>query len=125
MIKVGGSTEENVEKYMGKKVFYKNRLHTNKPARIATGLVSTAMGGETVFIECVWIEKSEVKPFTLKVTGQWGDVMKDSADISLYNDRNYLTEFHGKNELLKSCMLHMLVLEGTTPKGRAQFRVHK
>lgn len=109
-------TAENLEKYVGKKVFAKERLYDKTPPGIATGLAWTSMGGATLYIETLKIEGGGATTVTLKVTGQLGDVMKESADIALSYARNYIKQLNPDNEFFEACSLHMHVPEGATPK---------
>lgn len=109
-------TADNIEDYIGKKVFLKDRLYEETPVGIATGLAWTSMGGATLYIESLRIEGDESKTVNLKVTGQLGDVMKESADIALSYTRNYIRKLDAKNRFFEGCSLHMHVPEGATPK---------
>lgn len=109
-------TADNIEDYIGKKVFLKDRLYDETPPGIATGLAWTSMGGATMYIESLRIEGDESKTVTLKVTGQLGDVMKESAEIALSYTRNYIRKIDPENKFFENCSLHMHVPEGATPK---------
>lgn len=107
---------DNIEKFVGKKVFAKDRLYDRTPAGIATGLAWTSMGGATLYIESLRIEGGGATTVSLKVTGQLGDVMKESADIALSYTRNYIKKLDPNNDFFEACSLHMHVPEGATPK---------
>lgn len=109
-------SEDNIEEYLGKKIFPKERLYDRTPAGIATGLAWTSMGGATLYIECIRIEDTNEKGVTLKLTGQLGDVMKESAEIALSYCRNYIKRLEDDNKFFTGCALHMHVPEGATPK---------
>lgn len=109
-------TAENIEGYLGKKPFTKERLFDITPPGIATGLAWTSMGGATLYIECVRIEGATENNANLKVTGQLGDVMKESTDIALSYARNYMKQLDPNNKFFDACSLHMHIPEGATPK---------
>lgn len=109
-------SSENMENFLGKKIFLKDRLYEETPVGIVTGLAWTSMGGATLYIESVRIGSDGSKSVSLKVTGQLGDVMKESSDIALSYARNYLKHVDGENDFFSSCELHMHVPEGATPK---------
>lgn len=109
-------TAENLDKYVGKKVFAKDRLYDKTPPGIATGLAWTSMGGATLYIETLQIKGGGATTVTLKITGQLGDVMKESAEIALSYTRNYIKQLHPDNQFFEECALHMHVPEGATPK---------
>lgn len=108
--------EENIEDFLGKKIFAKERLYDETPPGIATGLAWTSMGGTSLYIECIRLDTGGEKGVSLKVTGQLGDVMKESAEIALSYARNYMNQIAPESNFFDSCSLHMHVPEGATPK---------
>lgn len=109
-------TADNIDKYIGKKVFSKERLYDKTPPGIATGLAWTSMGGATLYIETLKIEGGGATTVSLKITGQLGDVMKESADIAMSYTRTYIQKLEPGNQFFEACSLHMHVPEGATPK---------
>lgn len=126
-------TEDNIEEYLGKKVFSKDRLYETTPVGIATGLAWTSLGGATLYIECIRVgglpsppsESQNTKNGSsgilgLKATGQLGDVMRESTDIALSYARSYLTKnIDMSNDFFtrdNQGYVHMHVPEGATPK---------
>lgn len=116
-------TADNIEEFLGKKVFSKDRLYEETPPGIATGLAWTSMGGTTLYIEVIQVERTkppkstdDAKPrgVSLKITGQLGEVMKESAEIALSYARNYLSTTSPFFE--DAGLLHLHVPEGATPK---------
>ncbi len=107
--------EENLEKYVGKKLFSKDRLYDQTPPGIATGLAWTSMGGASLYVESIRLDGESATP-TLKVTGQLGDVMKESADIAFSYTRNIIKRIDPGNTFFDKAGLHMHVPEGATPK---------
>jgi ATP-dependent Lon protease len=80
---------------------------------IVTGLAWTSLGGVTMDIEVVNIGGG--KPgFTM--TGQLGDVMKESAEIALNHVKSHLKKLGGDHKRLCEEMIHIHVPEGATPK---------
>lgn len=106
---------DSLEKYVGKKVFSKDRIYEITPAGISTGLAWTSMGGATLYIESILVSTESNGP-TLKVTGQLGDVMKESADIAFSYARNFLKKIDASNTFFEKAGVHMHVPEGATPK---------
>ena len=92
-------TVDNLEDFVGKPLFTKDRLYESTPPGVVMGLAWTAYGGSTLFIESTLIrnitaggrgsasssaddkEPAAASPGILKLTGQLGDVMKESASI--------------------------------------------
>ena len=121
-------TEDNLSDYVGKPVFTSDRLYEDGrlPNGIVMGLAYTNMGGSALYIETQGIKRAivdtEGKPTgggSLKVTGQLGDVMKESSQIAYTVARAKLRELDpsGKdNNFFDATDIHMHVPEGATPK---------
>ncbi|MGL4511371.1 endopeptidase La [Cetobacterium sp.] len=111
--------ENNVESYLGAPIFTTEELYQNEIPGVTLGLAWTSMGGATLYIEAASISNKESG---LKLTGQLGDVMKESAEIAYSYIRSLLAkdatatlptetkEFFDKNRV------HLHVPEGATPK---------
>ncbi len=109
-------TAADIEKYLGKPVFDEEViLKADKPGT-AIGLAWTSMGGDTLLIEAVDMPSGAGRE-GLQLTGQLGDVMKESASIAMSWVRMYAL----KNKLCKpdwfnKNFIHLHVPEGATPK---------
>lgn len=103
----------NLEHYVGKPVFPKDRLYAKTPPGIAVGLAWTSMGGATLYTESVRVTGS--KP-GLKTTGQLGDVMKESTQIAFSYAKNLIGKIDPSNRFFDSAGVHMHIPEGSTPK---------
>lgn len=117
-------TEDNLSDYVGKQIFTHDRLYDKDPLPhgIVMGLAWTSMGGSALYIETQGIKRS-LDPDgkrrgggTLKVTGQLGDVMKESSDIAYTVARSRLSEIDPDNDFFDVNDIHMHVPEGATPK---------
>ncbi len=97
---------------LGVPIFQKDKDITNNVAGVVTGLAWTAVGGEILFIE-VSLSKGKGD---LKLTGNLGDVMKESASLAY----EYLKAHHQiiglESEVFKNWNVHIHVPEGATPK---------
>ncbi|KAE8688511.1 Lon protease-like protein [Hibiscus syriacus] len=82
---------------------------------VVMGLAWTAMGGSTLYIETTLVEQGEGKG-ALHVTGQLGDVMKESAQIAHTLARAILLEKEPDNPFFANTKLHLHVPAGATPK---------
>ncbi|KAK1148231.1 hypothetical protein AOXY_G35228 [Acipenser oxyrinchus oxyrinchus] len=86
------------------------------------GLAWTAMGGSTLFIETSLRrprsrkDPEGAKEGSLELTGQLGDVMKESAKIAFTFARAFLMQEQPDNDVLVSSHIHLHVPEGATPK---------
>lgn len=104
-------TKEELQKILGpgrKKTEYSN----NDVAGVVTGLAWTSMGGDILFIESS-LAKGKGK---LTLTGNLGDVMKESAVIALQYLRAHSHWFELDQEVFDNYNVHVHVPEGATPK---------
>lgn len=106
-------TPEDVVTYLGRKRFYREAWETNKYAGVVTGLAWTQVGGEILFIET---SLSKAKTPTLTLTGNLGEVMKESATIALGYIKAHAESFGIKPKDLDTMAVHIHVPEGATPK---------
>ncbi len=100
-----------VEDLLGKPVF--RRETARRGVGVVTGLAWTAMGGATLAVECSRIHTLN-RGFRL--TGQLGDVMKESADIAYGYVMSHLREFGADPKFFDESHVHLHVPEGATPK---------
>ncbi|KAF5946890.1 hypothetical protein HYC85_017118 [Camellia sinensis] len=105
----------NLSDFVGKPVFHAERIYEHTPAGVVMGLAWTAMGGSTLYIETTLIEQTEGKG-ALHLTGQLGDVMKESAQIAHTVARAILLEKEPQNTFFANSKLHLHVPAGATPK---------
>ncbi|CAN0897254.1 Lon protease homolog, mitochondrial [Linum grandiflorum] len=105
----------NLTDFVGKPVFHAERIYAETPAGIVMGLAWTAMGGSTLYIETTQVEQAEGKG-ALQLTGQLGDVMKESALIAHTYARSALFAKDPENRFFTDTKLHLHVPAGATPK---------
>ncbi|GMI88872.1 lon protease 1 [Hibiscus trionum] len=105
----------NLADFVGKPVFHADRIYDQTPVGVVMGLAWTAMGGSTLYIETTHVEQGEGKG-ALHVTGQLGDVMKESAQIAHTLARAILLEKEPDNPFFANTKLHLHVPAGATPK---------
>jgi ATP-dependent Lon protease len=105
-------TEKQVEKYLGKQKYYSDRAERMKRAGIAIGLAWTQVGGDILFIEATKMP-GEGK---LQLTGQLGDVMKESAKAVLSFIRSNTKELGISERFDKKYDLHIHIPAGAVPK---------
>ncbi|XP_057565490.1 LOW QUALITY PROTEIN: lon protease homolog, mitochondrial [Hippopotamus amphibius kiboko] len=115
-------TPENLQDFVGKPVFTVERMYDVTPPGVVMGLAWTAMGGSTLFVETSLrrprdsSSKGGDKDGSLEVTGQLGEVMKESARIAYTFARAFLMQHDPTNEYLVTSHIHLHVPEGATPK---------
>ena len=100
-----------VEQYLGKPLFEKEEAR--RGVGVVTGLAWTPMGGATLHVEATLVH---TKNRGFKLTGQLGDVMKESADIAYSYIASHLEQFHGAVDFFDEAFVHLHVPEGATPK---------
>jgi ATP-dependent Lon protease len=106
------TSAEDLEKILGVPHFHRETSFTPGLPGIATGLAWTPFGGEILFIE---VSLSHGKG-ELKLTGNLGDVMKESATIAFEYLKSHAAAFHLDPEVFGKWNVHVHVPEGATPK---------
>ncbi|XP_033245528.1 lon protease homolog, mitochondrial-like [Drosophila miranda] len=118
---------ENLTTFLGKQIFTSDRMYETTPPGVVMGLAWTAMGGSSLYIETSPRNKykslgpiSEASGVsgggTLYITGNLGDVMKESAQIALTVARNFIHIRDPGNQYLELANIHLHVPEGAVPK---------
>ena len=106
-------TSNDLIQYLGQPRFTRDAWETNKYIGVVTGLAWTQVGGEILFIET---SLSPSKQPTLTLTGNLGDVMKESATIALAYIKAHAKDFGIKQKDLETLSVHVHVPEGAIPK---------
>lgn len=83
---------------------------------VVTGLVWTPMGGEIIFIEATAMPSPTNRPSTLTITGQLGDVMRESAQTALSYVRAHALEIGAPEDFYEKHDIHIHVPAGAIPK---------
>ena len=109
--KVTVSAEE-IKGYLGPPRVYPEEARKELPAGVATGMAWTEMGGEVLFIEATLLPGGS----GLTLTGQLGDVMKESAQAARSYLWSHAAEFGIDPELIKKNGIHIHVPAGSIPK---------
>lgn len=105
--------QENLVEYLGVPRYSKDRYENNDFAGLVTGLAWTSVGGEILFVES---SLSQGKGDKLTLTGNLGDVMKESAVIALQYVKSHAKQLGIPIELFDKYALHIHVPEGAIPK---------
>ncbi len=105
-------TEENLEKYLGKVRFTIQTLNDQDEIGIVRGLAWTSVGGDTLQIEVNTMPgRGE-----FRLTGQLGDVMKESAQAGISYIRSVSSQYHISDEYFRKHDIHIHIPEGAVPK---------
>ena len=105
-------TENSLEKYLGKEKVTFEDANEEDEVGIVRGLAWTSVGGDTLQIEVnVMPGKGE-----LKLTGQMGDVMKESAQTALTYVRSVCPQYQVADDYFEHHDIHIHIPEGAVPK---------
>lgn len=108
-VKIG---KHEIERYLGKRKYFKEVAQRTTVPGVATGLAWTPYGGEILFVE------ASVSPGNgkLHITGQLGDVMKESAMLAMSYLKSRAKSLNIPDEAFKYWDLHLHVPSGAVPK---------
>lgn len=104
--------QSDLDAFLGKKLYHDDPLMASPRPGVAMGLAWTAMGGTTLYIEVLPIDGEP----SLKITGQLGDVMKESAQIAISLVEKNSKLYGISDDFFKKNKLHIHVPAGATPK---------
>ena len=106
-------TPENIREYLGTEPFSRDKYQGNDYYGVVTGLAWTSVGGEILFIET---SIDNGKGGKLGLTGNLGDVMKESATIALQYLKEHCDLLGIQPDYFENHNIHIHVPEGATPK---------
>ena len=107
-------TKKTLTDYVGKPEFTTDRFYDRTPVGVATGLAWTALGGATLYIEVIKVAGGERSEMLL--TGQAGDVMKESSQIAWNYLHSTCHRFAPGHTFFERSQVHIHIPEGATPK---------
>lgn len=113
-----GSTEKisitckNLSEFLGPEKFYSEIAERITEPGIATGLAWTPYGGDILFVECTWVKGQK----GLLLTGQLGEVMKESAQAALTYVRSRAAKLKIDSKQIEEGEIHIHVPAGSIPK---------
>ncbi len=105
-------TGANLERYLGVRKFLPDELPANDQVGLVTGLAWTAVGGETLEVEVNVVDGSG----KLELTGNLGDVMKESVHAAMSYIRSRTAHFGIAPDFYKTKDIHVHFPEGAVPK---------
>jgi len=103
---------DDIHKLLGPIKFYSEIAERTKYSGVATGLAWTSTGGDIIFVEATKMKGKGV----LSLTGQLGDVMKESAQAALSYIRSKAQDFNIPEDFFEKQDLHIHVPQGAIPK---------
>ncbi|MDH4129845.1 MAG: AAA family ATPase, partial [Spirochaetota bacterium] len=105
-------TVEMSRKYLGPEIFTDDFFEKGKKPGVVIGLAWTSFGGSVLFIESIAINEKG----GLKLTGQLGDVMSESANIAYSYVKKVAHNFDVSKDYFENHSIHLHVPAGATPK---------
>jgi len=103
----------DLHEYLGREEFNRDKYQGNEYAGVVTGLAWTAVGGEILFVES---SLSRGKGSKLTLTGNLGDVMKESAMLAMEYIHSHAEELNINPDIFEHYNTHIHVPEGAIPK---------
>jgi ATP-dependent Lon protease len=105
-------SDDDIVAIMGKPRYFRDRDLSNDVAGVVTGLAWTSVGGEILFIETSLSKGKGV----LSLTGNLGDVMKESATIAYQFIKSHAKQMNIDEDIIGKYDVHIHIPEGATPK---------
>ncbi|MDD5131049.1 MAG: endopeptidase La [bacterium] len=105
-------TDQNIQEFLGPQKFIPEVAEKKDAIGVATGMAWTPMGGEILFIESSKMRGNK----GLTLTGQLGDVMKESAQAALSYIRSHAQELNIAEDFFETMDIHVHVPAGAIPK---------
>ncbi|GAB4185773.1 MAG: endopeptidase La [Simkaniaceae bacterium] len=106
-------TQSNLEDYLGKPLFISDRIYPLTPPGVCMGLAWTRLGGATLYVEAI---KTQAEKTSMKLTGQAGEVMKESSQIAWSYVSSISKKLTSGKEFFPKSEVHLHIPEGATPK---------
>jgi len=106
-------TPSSLQKFLGRPLFQSDRFYAIPPVGVSVGLAWTSHGGATLYVESTKVHSEKTE---MKLTGQAGDVMKESSLISWTYLHSAIAKYAPGKSFFKDAKVHMHIPEGATPK---------
>jgi len=104
---------DNLQEYIGKPQHLTDRYYIQTPVGVAMGLAWTAQGGATLYVEAIKVASEKTE---MKLTGQAGDVMKESAQIAWSVLQSRASQYQTDPIFFKQAQIHLHIPAGAVPK---------
>ena len=109
-------TSDNINKYLGPENFFSEMAERADEPGVAIGLAWTQTGGDIIFVEAAKMKRNIRKGESLTLTGQLGDVMRESAQAALSYVRSRFDVLGITPDFFDKYDIHLHVPAGATPK---------
>lgn len=103
----------NLQEYLGKPMFTSDRYYERTPVGVCMGLAWTALGGATLYVETIKVAGEKTG---MKLTGQAGEVMKESSEIAWSYLHSAIHKYAPGYTFFEKSQVHIHIPEGATPK---------
>ena len=110
------ATEDDIHEYLGPERFFSETAERANEPGVAIGLAWTQTGGDIIFVEAAKMRRTLRKGESLTLTGQLGDVMRESAQAGLSYVRSRADERGIEQDFFDEYDIHLHVPAGATPK---------
>lgn len=104
---------QSLQEYLGKPLFISDRYYEQTPVGVAVGLAWTSHGGATLYVESI---KVSAEKTDMKLTGQAGQVMKESSEIAWTFLHGSIHKYAPGHTFFEKSQVHIHIPEGATPK---------
>ncbi len=104
---------DSLKKYLGKPTFQSDRYYVKTPPGVCVGLAWTSMGGATLYVEAIKVHSEKTE---MKLTGQAGQVMKESSEIAWSYTHGAVHKYAPEHTFFDKSQVHIHFPEGATPK---------
>lgn len=106
-------TASSLQSYLGKPIHTSDRFYERTPVGVCMGLAWTALGGATLYVEAIKVTSEKTE---MKLTGQAGPVMKESAEIAWSYLHGAIHRYAPGFTFYEKSQVHIHIPEGATPK---------
>lgn len=106
-------TPDTLNKFIGKPLHTTDRFYKHTPVGVCTGLAWTSLGGATLYIETIKVSSEKT---SMKLTGQAGEVMKESSEIAWSYLHSAVYKYAPEYTFFAKSQVHIHIPEGATPK---------
>ncbi len=106
-------TGDNLQEYLGKPMFTTDRFYEKTPVGVCMGLAWTSLGGATLYVEVI---RTAGEKTSMKLTGQAGQVMKESSEIAWSYLHGAVQKYGSGFPFFEKSEVHIHIPEGATPK---------
>lgn len=109
---------DNLKEFVGNPLYRSERMFDQTPPGVIMGLAWTSMGGQSLYIETVKIPSNDLENPNggLSITGQLGDVMKESSQLAYTFAKGKLLQIDPDNAFFRQTSIGLHVPEGAIPK---------